>query len=179
MSPGQVLTDVDPEEPEPVDSLHRSPIDEEGGVSFSLPLPVIHDHLLCFADVEMEVVVLALICQGSDLLSVSHLQADDGRVISRLDDGVGAVGGHTVIREQGEQDGAEYAALRGACLDSQGGGCGAAYQHSLTPTSLSLVTSLEGTMVLNAELQSMNRILTYVSLWSRWEGAVWMVREMV
>ncbi len=47
------LTDVDPKEPEAADSLHRSPIDGEGGVSISLSLPVVHDQLLCFADVEM------------------------------------------------------------------------------------------------------------------------------
>ena len=37
------------------------------------------------------------------------------------------------------------------------------------------MTSFRGTMVLNAELDS---ILTYVSLWSRWERAVCRVREM-
>ncbi len=32
VSPGQVLADVNPEEPEAADSLHRSPIDGEGGL---------------------------------------------------------------------------------------------------------------------------------------------------
>ncbi len=68
MSAGQVLADVNPEDPEAADSLHRSPIDGEGGMS-SLSLPVVHNQLLCFADVGMEVVVLATRCQGSDLLS--------------------------------------------------------------------------------------------------------------
>ncbi len=67
VSPGQILTDVNPEKPEAADSLHRNPI------TVSLPLPVVHNQLLCFADVEMEVVVLATRCQGSDLLSVGHL----------------------------------------------------------------------------------------------------------
>ena len=48
----------------------------------------------------------------------------------------------------------------------------------LSPRSLSLVTSFKGTMVLNAELESMNSILTYVSLCFRWEKAVCKVREM-
>ena len=93
VGPGQVITDVDPKEPEAADSLHRSPVDGEGGVFYSLSLPVVHDQLLCFADVEKQVVVLAPRCQGSDLLSVGLLivasdQAYDGRVISKLNDGV-------------------------------------------------------------------------------------------
>ncbi len=53
-------------------------------MSFSLSLPVVHDQLLCFADVEMKAVVLAPRCQDSDLLSVGHLivasdQANDIR----------------------------------------------------------------------------------------------------
>ncbi|KAI3362878.1 hypothetical protein L3Q82_001913 [Scortum barcoo] len=87
MSPGEVLADVNPEEPEAVDSLHRSPVDGEGGVFLSLPPPEVHDQLLSFAYVELEVVVLAPRCQGSDLLSVGRLvvagdQANDGRVSS-------------------------------------------------------------------------------------------------
>ena len=58
-SPCQVLSDVDPEEPEAADSLHRSAIDGDGGVSLSLLLPVIYNQPLGFADVEMEVVILA------------------------------------------------------------------------------------------------------------------------
>ncbi len=79
----QVLIDVNPEEPEAVfDSS-----DGKGGVSFPLSLPVVHNQLLCFADLEMDVVVLAPRCQGSDLLSVGRLiivgdQADDGHVSS-------------------------------------------------------------------------------------------------
>ena len=79
---------------------------ERGACSTPWSLPVVHDQLLCFADVEMEVVVLAPRCQGSDLHSVGLLnvggdQAYDGRVISKFDDGVRALGGHTVIHEQG------------------------------------------------------------------------------
>ena len=73
MSPCQVLSDVDPEEPEAADSLHRSPIDGDGGVSLSLLLPVVHNQLLGFADIEMKVVILAPRCQVFDLLSVRRL----------------------------------------------------------------------------------------------------------
>ena len=72
VGPGQVITDVDPEEPEAADSLHRSPVDGEGGVFYSLSLPVVHNQHLPFADVEMEVVVLAQRCQGSDLTFTSY-----------------------------------------------------------------------------------------------------------
>ena len=65
----------------------------------SLSLPLVHNQLINFVEVELEVVVLAPRCQGSHLLSVRRLvavvdQADDGRVVSKLDDGVGAVCGH-------------------------------------------------------------------------------------
>ena len=85
VSTGQILTDVTPEDPEAADSLYCSPIDGDGGVPFSLSLPVVHNQLLSITDDDMEVVVLAPRCQGSDLLSVGHLvvdQADDGRVVS-------------------------------------------------------------------------------------------------
>ncbi len=80
--------------------------------------------------------ILAPRCKGSDLLSVGHLivasdQADDGRVLSKLDDGVGAVRGHAVLHEQGLQERAEHTTLRDAGVESQSGGCGAAYPHSL------------------------------------------------
>ncbi len=61
--------------------------------------------------------------------------------VSKLEDGIGAVGGHTVMHEQ---EGVEHTALRGAWIPS--------HRAVLSPRSLSLVTSLEGTMVLNAEL---------------------------
>ena len=59
VSPGQVLGDVDPKELEAADPLYCCPIDGDGGVSYSLLLPVVHNQLLSFAEVEMEVVVLA------------------------------------------------------------------------------------------------------------------------
>ncbi len=49
--PGQVLADVNPKKPEAAESLHRSPIDGDEHLSFSLSLPVVHNELLCFADI--------------------------------------------------------------------------------------------------------------------------------
>jgi hypothetical protein len=51
-------SDVDSKDPEALDLLHYSPVDVDGGVLGPL-FPVIHDQLLCHADVEGEVVVLA------------------------------------------------------------------------------------------------------------------------
>ena len=42
-------------------------------MSLSLLLPVIHNQLLCFADVEMEVVILAPRCQVFDRLEIVSL----------------------------------------------------------------------------------------------------------
>lgn len=60
----------------------------------------------------MEIVVLIPRCQGSDLFCVGRLNRGS-RMVSQLDDGVGAVGGHAVVREQGVQERAEQAALGG------------------------------------------------------------------
>lgn len=73
VSPGQVPTDVNPEEPEAADSLHHCPIDGDWGVSFSLWLTVVHNQLLCCAE--------AVGCRV------------------KPDDGVGAVGSHAVVYE--------------------------------------------------------------------------------
>lgn len=126
VSPAQVLADVDPKEREAADSLYCRSVDGDGGVSYSLSLPVVHRRLLRFADVEMEVVVLAPRCQDSDLLSVCRLvavcdQADNGCVVSKLCDGVGALCGHAVMGEQGVEERAEHAALGCAGVESQGG----------------------------------------------------------
>lgn len=75
VSSGQILTDVNPDR-------------GDGAVSFSLWLPVVQNQLLRFAHVQIEVVVLVLRCQCSDLLSVLVPigdQADDNHVISKLD----------------------------------------------------------------------------------------------
>ncbi len=97
----------------------------------SLSLPVVQNQLLCCADVEMEVVVLAPRCQGSDLLSVVSDQTDDGHVVNKLDESVGALCDYAVMREQGVQARAQHAALRGSGVEGQSGGGVAAYLADL------------------------------------------------
>ena len=53
-----------------LDPLQYSLVD--GGV-LSLPFPVVYDQVLCLADVEGEVVVLAPHCQVSDLFPIGCL----------------------------------------------------------------------------------------------------------
>ncbi len=60
-------------------------------------------------------------------LIVASDPADGGCVISKFDDGIGAVDGHTVVREQGVQERAVNAGIRGANVESQGGAGGAAW----------------------------------------------------
>ena len=70
--------------------------------------PVVHDWLL--AHIEGDVVVLAPLCQLSDLLPIGCLiivgdQAYHCGVVSKLNDGVGVVFGHAVTGKQGVQEG--------------------------------------------------------------------------
>ena len=91
---------MDTEELVTLNPLHYSLVDVNGGM-LSPPFPVVHDQLLCLADVEGEVVVLAPHCHFSDLLPVGCLivvdeQAYHRRVVSKLN-GVGVVCVHTVV----------------------------------------------------------------------------------
>lgn len=55
--PTLVLTNVNTEELEAADSLHRSSIEVDEAMSYSLLFLVVHNQLIGFAGVEMEVVV--------------------------------------------------------------------------------------------------------------------------
>ena len=95
---------------ETLDLLHFSPVDVNGGL-FGPPFPIVHDQLLCLADIEGEV---------SDLLPIGWLivvgdQAYHCFVVSKLNDGVGVMLGHAVVSEQGVQEGTKQAPL-GATL---------------------------------------------------------------
>ena len=84
----------------------------------------------------MEVVILVPRCQVFNLLSVRRLVAvcdlaDEGRVVSKLHDGVGALCGQAVVREQEVEERAEHAALRGSGVEDQGGGCDVSLPHCL------------------------------------------------
>ena len=65
---------MDTKELEALNLLHYSPFDLDGGMLSPL-FPVVHDQLICLAEAEGEVVVLAPHCQVSDLLPVGCLIA--------------------------------------------------------------------------------------------------------
>ena len=93
-SPCQVLSDVDSEEPETADSLHRSPIDGDWGVSLSFVLLTLRWRLLSWhQDVRFSTSSLYAVSPPSVICDL----ADDGRVVSKLHDGVGAVYGRAVV----------------------------------------------------------------------------------
>lgn len=120
----------DAEEAEAADALPSSSTDGDRCVSFSMSLPVVHNQLLQFVDIEMEVVVLAPRSRGFDLLSVGRLivtgdRTYDSNAVRKLHDCVEIVGDHRVECEQGVHDRAEHANLRGSGVESQGGDCGA------------------------------------------------------
>ena len=128
---------MDTKELEALNLLHCSPVDENvlGPV-----LPVVHNHLLCLDHIEGDVVVLAPHGQVSDLLHIGCLivvgdQAYHCCVIGKLDDGVGVMPGHTVMSEQGVQEGTEHAPLRGPCGEDQRGRCVVAYSYHLGAAS--------------------------------------------
>ena len=77
---------MDTKELQNLNLLHYSPFAVNRGV-FDPPFSVVHDHLLCLAHVEGE-----------------------------LNDGVGVVLGHTVVGEQGVQEGTTHAPLIGVGL---------------------------------------------------------------
>ncbi|XP_051558545.1 uncharacterized protein LOC127443737 [Myxocyprinus asiaticus] len=105
--PCEFLSDVDTQELEAADSLHWCSIDGDGTV-FSVFSSEVHHKLLCLTDVEGEVVLLTPVCQGVHLLSVGCFiivsdQTYHRRVISKLNDGIGAMCCHTVMCVQGIQ----------------------------------------------------------------------------
>ena len=106
-----------------------------GGV-LGPPFPAVPDQLLCLADVDGEVVVLASHCQVSDLLPIGCLtvvgdQAYHRCVVDKLNDAVEVMSGQIVMGEQGVQEGTEHAPLKDPRVEGQCGGCVVAYPHHL------------------------------------------------
>ena len=73
---------MDTAELEALDLLHYSPVNVDGGM-LGPPFPIVYDQLLCLADFEREVVVLAPHCQVSDLLPVGILIVVDDQAYHR------------------------------------------------------------------------------------------------
>ena len=85
--------------------LHYCPVDVDRGL---LPLLFreVHEHLLCFVDIECKVIFLTPHSEGPHLLPVGRLvvvgnQAYHCSIVRKLDDLVGGVRGHAVVGEQG------------------------------------------------------------------------------
>ena len=100
---------MDPEELEAAHSLHRRPLDAQRCMH-SAPPPEVNNQLLGFADVEGEVVGSAPFSEELHFFPVCSLiivgdVADDCSVVSKLDDGVGAVLGRAVIGLECEEQG--------------------------------------------------------------------------
>ena len=163
---------MDTKELESLNLLHCSPIDENGVVLGPL-FPVVHNHFLCLDHIEGEVVVLAPHGQVSNLLPIGCLvivgdQAYHSCVIGKCNDGFGVVPGSAVMSEQGVQEGTEHAPLRApvlrisvadVLLPTLTTGVRPVTMSRIqlqrevfSPRVLSLLMSLEGTMVLNSEL---------------------------
>ncbi len=88
-SPSQVLGDVYTEVLEAAHPLHRGPTDHKRSVGPLLSLPEVHNQLFSFAHVQRETVALAPWCKS---LYLHH------SFISKFDNRIGAVRGHTVVR---------------------------------------------------------------------------------
>ena len=69
--PFQVLSEV-------FNLLHSGPINVDGGVR-SLLSPVVHDQLLCFVDVEGEVIFLIPLCQRYGCASQNRWHHEKGK----------------------------------------------------------------------------------------------------
>src|SRR4029434_7977872 len=68
--PGEIIADIHPQEPEAAELFHFRSVNVYGCMLHLLPPPQVHNHLLSFADVESEVIILTPCCQGINLPSV-------------------------------------------------------------------------------------------------------------
>ena len=119
-------------------SLHSSTIDGQWWV-FSVAFPEVNHNLLCFADIQQEVVVSAPRGQKVDLLPVVGLivlgdETHQSCVVRKLHHVIGTEGCCAVVSQQGEEQGTEHTALRGPCAE-----CDAARDvvHNRSPDSIS------------------------------------------
>ncbi len=101
-SPSQVLGDVYTEVHEAAHPLHRGPADYKRSVGPLLSLPDVHNQHFSFAHVQRETVVLAPWCESLHLIQVCGLiivgnEAQNHSIISKFNNGSGAVRGHAVV----------------------------------------------------------------------------------
>lgn len=82
-----------------------------------------HQHL-SFTDIERQVVVQAPLSQKPQLFSVSCLviigdQTHNGGIVSKFNNGIGAVNSHTIMCKQGLQHRAQCASMWRASVEGQ------------------------------------------------------------
>ncbi len=109
-----------PQEFSAADCLHSRAVDGQWGVVNGVPPPEVHHNLLCLLHIEGQIVSATQFSQLCHFLSVVRFitVADETyhcRVISDLDDVVGAELGSAVVGQQHEEQRAEHTALWGTC----------------------------------------------------------------
>ncbi len=134
-SPSQVLGDVYTEVLEGAHPLHRGPTDHKRSVGLLLSLPEVYNQLFGFAHVQRETVVLAPWCKSLHLIQVCGLiivgnEAQNHSIISKFNNGSGAVRGHAVVGVERLEQGAQDTALWGSYVQGDGvGGALADFHH--------------------------------------------------
>ncbi len=172
-SPSQVLGDVYTEVLEAAHPLLRDPTDHKRSVGPLLSLNEVHNQLFSFVHIQRETVVLTPWCKSLYLIQVCGLiivgnGAQNHSIISKFDNRSGAVRGHTVLCVERVEQGAQDTALWGSYV--QGDGVGGelptfttwglpvrkswiqSQSEEFRPRSVSLKTSLVGTIVLKAKV---------------------------
>ncbi len=92
-----------------------------------LSLPEVHNQLFSFAHIQRETVVLAPWCKSLYLIQVCSLiivgnEAQNHRIISQFNNRSGALRGHTVVRVERVEQGAQDTTLWGSYVQGDGVG---------------------------------------------------------
>lgn len=116
-SPGEIFTDVHPQEFGAAHSLHIGTIDGQWQV-FGVTSPEVNNNLFGFSDVQQEVVVSAT-CGQKVLPVVSLVSLGDEThqscVVRKLNNVISVMSCCVVVCQQREEQWTEHAALRGPC----------------------------------------------------------------
>ncbi len=193
VGPGEVLCDVNTQELGAARSLHSRTVDGQRSM-LSVHSPEVNNNLLRLLHIQREIVVPAPPGQAAHLAPVVCLisvanETHHSRVIRKLNEKVRVVWRCAVVGQQSEEEGAQHTSLGGPCVQCDGAGCFNAdrtawglpvrksnsqlHREVLSPSWTNLWVSCWGMIVLNAELKSMNSILTYESFLSRCVRAGW------
>lgn len=131
------------------------------------------DHLLCFGDIECQIISGAPVCQSVDLIPVGRFitilyQANYSGVIREFKHSVHTVDQHAVMCVKGKQKRTQHTCGRG---DGEAPSW-SNYACWLRLKSSTLFFNPIGMIVLNALLKSRKSILTYVPGCCRWDSVV-------